>query len=597
MVKGLAAFCVVLLTTACAGTRSPDEQSEIPANAVAPDGAARLTHEVMLIADNQLHDLYGHGAPFVRTYAADTFVSTAIRSPQLDLFGCDLVGEVLCAPEPAEGERLWIHLGDACNIGSTSEFEEFVCVMRGARGGWLMAPGNHDAYFFGNEHQKDREAWDAASTGKALTKDRFVSYYIAALVLQPHAWARQMAERMGPEVVALANEAPGDREAFTARLRRLERLNHARGDGFFRAEGEFDGPYLRKAVWHIDTEKKWRSYVVQDADVTWPGAPSTSILLLDTASYASRPALVNIMWGKVAGLTGDISDPQWEIVERWIVESRNWIAAGHHPYDDLGPRSRKRLDSIRNHGLPLYCSAHTHIGEIKGREGWIEINVGSLLDPPMEYRTLTLHHAGGRAYVASRRFLVEDVLRERDLVLPTQDHMAREGDPDDYLTYAHWLSRRGISQLWDSLNALTAETVVKVSLLAAYGRLLRDVPTKSAEGIAWPRAVDGRTLDSDSAIRSEIAEIEAWMKSTDYALTKDKRTGSSPEFDRLLEFLLQLRDFDAARPVDPELSHRYRLSQALWASIADGGHSGMYSRLAGRDARDREVGWAFPLTR
>jgi len=87
------------------------------------------------------------------------------------------------------------------------------------------------------------------------------------------------------------------------------------------------------------------------------------------------------------------------------------------------------------------------------------------------------------------------------------------------------------------------------------------------------------------------------LKSTDYALTKDKRTGSSPEFDRLLEFLLQLRDFDAARPVDPELRHRYRVSQALWASNADGGHSGMYSRLARTGTRHEEVGWAFPLTR
>lgn len=595
MAKRLTAFCVVLLMAACSIVSLPGKDAEIPKSELAPAETARLTHEVMLIADNQLHDLFGRGAPWVRTAAADTVVSVAIRSPQLDLFGSELVGEVLRAEEPAEGQRLWLHLGDACNIGSTSEFEEFVWVMRGAHGGWLLAPGNHDAFFFGNEHHSDIEEWDAASTGKALTKDRLVAYYLAALVLQPHAWARQLAESLGPEVMVLAAKKPGDREACVDRLRRLERAIHARGDGSFRARGEFDGPYLRKAAWHIDTEDKWRSYVVQEADVTWPGAPATSILLLDTATYASRPALVKILFGKVAGVKGEVSDPQWETVDRWTVELRNWIVAGHHPYEELASGTRKRLDKLLTQGLPVYCSAHTHLGAIHPREGSVEINVGSLLDPPMEYRDLTLHHTGGRAYVASRRYLIEDVLRERDLVLPPHDHMAREGDPDDYLAYAHWLSRRGISKYWDSLNALTAETVVKVTVLAAYGRLLRDVPTKSAEGIPWPKAPDGRTLDSDTAIRSEIAEIVAWMKSTDYALTTDKR-GASPEFDRLIEFLLQLRDFDAARPVDAELRRRYRLSQALWASNADGGHSGVYSRLA-RTTRHEKVGWAFPLTR
>ena len=70
---------------------------------------------------------------------------------------------------------------------------------------------------------------------------------------------------------------------------------------------------------------------------------------------------------------------------------------GHCPYGTLLPDALKALSSmLKKYREPLYASAHTHNGEYiarggsQGSEGWLELNIGSIVDWPIEFRTLSV---------------------------------------------------------------------------------------------------------------------------------------------------------------------------------------------------------------
>jgi hypothetical protein len=74
--------------------------------------------------------------------------------------------------------------------------------MAGLQQTWVMAPGNHDAYFFGNDAAADRLTWRdwqraCVRGGSLMTKDRFVRSYLQVLFAQNDAGARQVHDRFG----------------------------------------------------------------------------------------------------------------------------------------------------------------------------------------------------------------------------------------------------------------------------------------------------------------------------------------------------------------------------------------------------------------
>ena len=144
---------VLLLMTCCERKLSLSERYEILPEK--PDGFA-LSKNVILVADNQHNYLYGDPV-WLRSGLTDKFVKVAIRPVQQDLYGQDMLRWVL----ELYGSRMpVIHLGDACNMACSGEFEEFLEIMSAATKPWVMAPGNHDAYLFGNMHLKfGDETW------------------------------------------------------------------------------------------------------------------------------------------------------------------------------------------------------------------------------------------------------------------------------------------------------------------------------------------------------------------------------------------------------------------------------------------------------
>jgi len=181
-------------------------------------GGLSVSQPALLIADNQLHNLYADPVELRRTGAANRLVPSAIRPAQLDLYGPSFLEHVV---EKQGDDMPVLHLGDACDLSCSGEFARFVAIMRGSRHGWMMAPGNHDGYLFGNE-QADTggRLWQAAcrNSGVAMNKALFVRLYLAALMIQADPGCRAVAARL-----RLEDRLPPD-EGRALPLDALERL-------------------------------------------------------------------------------------------------------------------------------------------------------------------------------------------------------------------------------------------------------------------------------------------------------------------------------------------------------------------------------------
>ena len=297
-----------------------------------------------------------------------------------------------------------------------------------------------------------------------------------------------------------------------------------------------------------------------------------SLLLIDTSQYRVQPSLdygaisriaKALSFGyfgfQIAGKIGGLHTTQDQAAAVFATdmrrEGRHWMLASHHPYDDLGREAQPRFDRLRDAGgIPVSLSAHTHKGEIRWnedgeREGhWLEINVGSILDSPVEFRDLQLHRYQNRYVVSSNRHLVEPLLQARGLLadeLP--GYRPGPGDPDFYLEY---------SNSWLDL-ASDADFLVKRIMLAAYLRMFRVIETDHTDqsDTHWPVGPGGARLHSHEQIVDAIAEYLPFVQ----------KSGVSS----LTAFLYELREYERTRGLTDETrgaARAYRLSQALWAS-------------------------------
>jgi hypothetical protein len=556
MIKsGWSLWCLMLalgLFSGCALFSAPPPP--LPSGYLLPAGkppSQVVSRRVVLVADNQLHNLYGEPVPFLRTELANRLVQPAIRPVQLDFYGQDLLRWVV---EDQGQFSPIVHIGDACDLSCTGEFTKFLDIIRLAKQGWVMVAGNHDGFFFGNEHREaTNDDWRAACrhAGEPMTKDLFVRYYMAALLLQPGTDYRALARHLGLDETHLEG----------ADLERLARWLPNQGDWRQTSQVADQRAFLQAVSWRIDAERPWRSFIVQEVDLTLDpaslpapvagGDVAIRAILLDTAQYAAAPMLLPTPFTANAGLTGELLPDQLAIVRSWLqMPARTpqaWVLIGHHPFASLRNEAREELDALRQSAsVLLYVSAHTHAGQFivhdSGDDHWLELNVGSILDWWLEIRTLQWHRAAERWLLRSPRFTLHDWLQEFEGV-PTNDEAweAKPGDADYYLSY---------EDLKD-LNAHRTEVRLKNTLLAAHHRLLRFNPTQAdapPEADFWPA---GSRSDRDV-----LAKIEQVMQ--------DDR------LERKIGVLLELDRFERERPVaDPETRRKFRLSQAIWASKYD----------------------------
>lgn len=533
-------------------------------------GARPISRGVLLIADNQQHYLYGEPV-WIRTALVDKFVQSAIRAPQLDLFGPSVLEWVL--KNHADIAPV-IHLGDALNLSCVEEYDRFVATMRHAGKGWFIAPGNHDGIYFGSSSSHSEWAAVCQGGGGPMSKAAFVDRYVREALAGKHA--------SGPVNAATVTD-PGTAE-FAARF-----------DGRSAGTWTYSGtktPWLRRVAWRVDPNAPHHSYVVQEIDATFGRGRRARYILLDTSHYEHAPQLVPIPPHVNPGSTGDLRDEQFSIVDGWLEEKDAGapepivVLFGHHPYEALTNRARARLEQLRaKHRVLLYVSAHTHRGGYFIRSGddssWLELNVGSLVDWPLEFRSfrvLEFQNEDGSlgVYTNSPLFTLGRIWDDVDAPECDSAWQPQLGDPDYYVDYAQLIGRT---------PAQTAKFLFD-SLLHSYLRLLRHVPS-APENTVWPPG----TSSDESLVGAIHRALEA---GADAAGLNVKRTllRELERFDR--ERGVQARqpvpaapppEAPAPEPSGPEEAtaetpsggsvdgtkvHRdYRLCQAMWASQDD----------------------------
>jgi len=393
---------------------------------------------VLLVADNQLNNLATAPA-FIRSSVADRFKGVSIRPPMLDLFARD----VFCwAVRELGADRFVLHLGDALNISCTSEWRLFVEMMRdvASNPGWVMVPGNHDAYYYGNTGGGHKwlsrlasmaEAdvptlWDRACSdeypprrrpGLRFTKNRMIDSYVAEL------------------------KRRANRDAWLGGSKALDRcLGKIAARRTCEYLAEDPTRILRRVLIHKFPEaEQHQSFVLQELELDINAEPPVRAILLDTVDYPANPAMIGgaidrlaetacgvmgllpgvpgteSIWSKPyaalchlaqqvesfnPGLTGNLSAAQIEAADRWLAElpaEGRYILVGHHPAKHLLPPSLAWLETRARDDprFVMYVSAHSHDGKIvrhekEGGARFIEVNVGSTTDWPAEVRELVL---------------------------------------------------------------------------------------------------------------------------------------------------------------------------------------------------------------
>ncbi|MCG8419953.1 MAG: metallophosphoesterase [Proteobacteria bacterium] len=475
-----------------------------------------MSRKVLLVADNQVHYLYGD--PFIQrsVFTDKHFSSTAIRPPQLDLFGQDLFRWAL---QSAQRSMPVIHLGDALDLACAAEFDQFAALMKQSGRTWVMTPGNHDSYFFGNFDDIDH-FWQAACRrgDGPLRKHQLIGRYIDELATQWASLGRQFA----------ANPHGG----------------HWQCDPQIE-----DNCFLQAIWWRIDIRSRWRSYVVQKVDLSRPGSGEPmSAILIDSTQYSDNPRTLFLHAGSEGSLLSDQAAVIEKIVANAARSGEKVVLAMHHPYDIVSSSSQRYVDRfMRAYPSLLLISAHSHAGRYythgSGNHTWLELNIGSILDWPVEYRTLAFRRSTVRDGLGKRGIiLASELIRlpqqwtedlEEDVPECKPAWEARPGDLDYYLDY-YSLS---------TPNYITTQHRIYDNLLAAYKRMFRCLPQLEAR----------RPADSCG----EPSEVDEHI---DRALADDS-------LDQKRKALLWLREYERERKYqNPKHKEHYSLCQARWAS-------------------------------
>ena len=547
------------------------------------------TRKVLLVADCQFHNLYSKALP-ERDLSTKEVVPTAIRAPQLDLFSEDVLKWILKNGSP--DSEVILHLGDALDLACENEFYQFLNVMKEASRPWFMAPGNHDCFYFGNFEPKREDLWENAchGGGKPMHKDRFIRLYVSAMLRQDDPGVRELAK-------ALDVQLDPDRPLIEVGSKLPEAFD-------WKASFETKG-FLKRISWKIDSERPWRSYILQQIDLTKPGneAYDSRVYLMDSCQYTRRPEFIPNGWRSYpvpynAGLTGEMLPNQLRKLRAWIEERedrRGDLIMCHHPFEHLAPRSRSSLGWLwREKRLGMMVSAHTHKGyyahhDLGGDGDEIELNIASTTDWPMEWRTLQgfVSVKQKKIYVEAKRNTLVDTLKAHGGFFDVGWEVPSDA-PDDYRKYKqgegggivlarfagayhfvpYWLPPPRVKP---TLGAWHTEVQVKDSLLWTYFRLVQSFPTdRDAGEPKWPEG-----LVNDKAVLNKI--IEMTDVQDDRVLLKPRKKRKQEleaELESKVAFLKQLEAFERTRKTeDPKTGEslddkrvRWKISQAAWAS-------------------------------
>jgi hypothetical protein len=487
------------------------------------------------VADNQTQHLYND--PFLmRSKIGVGLVGASVRPVQLDLYGQDLLRWVIDYDIKGKTQTPIIHLGDGLNFSCAVEMQRFFESMDRATQGqlpWVMAPGNHDGYFFGNEASST--FWNTACKrgGGPVDHSSFIRQYLAVI-----------------------------QKEF-----KLPSLQGERWQSSAPAPGQ-PTPFLDSMEWHIDSQRHYLSWIVQLVNLSEsdPTLPRVYALLFDTSEYEQPPTLIANSKQVDAGSTGSILRDQIEAAQRLLDAHSNSapsekpviLLMGHHNFGALTEPTQKAIQALREkYHVALYVSAHTHHSQYfeNGDSRWLELNLGSVLDWTPEYRTLSLNQSQDKKQIELK---TPQHLLEADWAKGTEGTphaadptwQAKPGEPRYYMSFLEagtFCVKGGLvcsSQMQQKLMETELEEIkYSISIF------------KTTSSRRWPQ-----NTQSDQDVLAAIGAAKA-----------------SHDVTRETELAQQLQAFDEERVAVPsdaspesqpgERHGEYRLWQALYASM------------------------------
>lgn len=432
----------------------PDEYSAGKSPAADKDAFQPFSKPVLLIGDNQIQNLFGD--PDSTSSLMDQWSEPSVRPPITSMFSDLVLQDVLGRRDASLNTLPVIHMGDALNTSCATELQRFEAVLDraiadghiGPHRGFVMLPGNHDGFLYGNMQSRQwRPFWGAGGLMKVLRM---------ALNAQTPEWECRCADPFSGRPMA---KAIVDKNCFlNAYLAILHRIYPAKLSErsilvdnitmrlIYPANDKID--LFRGAVLHLDEKHPHRSFLVQLVALTGDASAEAEIvagpdtepdafdddslwsLLLDSCNYGTRPSRAG-MYGEISKLqvtaakklVDELAQPNRmhnqngsPLSHRVAAHSTRIAFMLHHNISALSAASRKRLTQLfvaledKDDVQPVSAavSAHRHRGgwySTKVTDSniwwwnarsvrWTELNTSSLIDWPLGFRDL-------RFYVAS----------------------------------------------------------------------------------------------------------------------------------------------------------------------------------------------------
>ncbi len=442
---------------------------------------------VMIVADNQFTNLmaYPH---LIRTKMIDKIISVSIRPPQLDLFSRDIFEYTL--KNHAQNKNI-IHLGDALNLGCKNEWRTFTDVMNSKHGShksWVMAPGNHDFFFYGNgggsrafKKTNLKNLWEKICQTDypvnkpekykthLLSKDVFVEYYLNELESQDLGFSRD-------QMRCHTREATKDRHEPDTLLRVC----------FYQAKDP--NAYLQKVYTILplndDLRVSYKSLLVQELNLSSGGKGELPVkaILMDSTDYPESPLLpafskplsdgrAFVTRSQNAGLVGSFRETQLKLVRSWMERDSeaSFLLMAHHPYDTFNKASRVGMDAIsKDFPNSIYVSAHTHSGYHKKHDHVNELNLGSMTDFKPQYLELE-YTTKSKLHFKRTTFDIETI---NDPILCDEQYN-ETGKELGYTAYKK--ARNGAKRMYDFTLSTIERSIIKVFEAIMPGQLSQEM--------------------------------------------------------------------------------------------------------------------------
>lgn len=396
-----------------------------------------MSMPIILLGDTQEHEDFGTAVDDGKRIIDKLVTDVTRRTVQANLNSIEIMNTIL----KKNREVPIVHLGDFLDVSCHDEFTRAMNVLS-SHDKWVVMLGNHDGYYLGNflKSGKTANSWASqCDSGRFYEKLNYkepkIDNYENALLMEINEYKPNrlgkiehvrsynkstvierylsMLFRKNKEVSSKINYAEifdqnhtlKNNEYFSKTInitnatskiqRKINYTNNNKG-AFIRKVYAYMNQCKFKS--NLENCNSQKSFLLQKISLQ---ENEIELILLDTSVYTKAPSN-NSMWeafkqrkelaGRVGNLTSNSPNNQIEILAKWLKENNDrnitTIFAGHHPLETITELKDFFKEKFVSKPV-LYISAHTHQGFWKKWNNSVtELNVGSLIDAPIHYRTL-----------------------------------------------------------------------------------------------------------------------------------------------------------------------------------------------------------------